>query len=233
MHSIGLLFKIGYGAAIDQNAHVLSHVALVIQDIGAEARVLGECLIQDLANGCARRFHRGTIHVAAQVGREVDLGHATRLSRGMFLAIRYEAVMKRRSLILLFAGWPFPVAAHSFKAGDIAIGHAWALPTTQQDAQVFTPLLNSGKTRDSLLAARTGIASLVELRPNNKYDEKPMQEFVLDPGKPFPMRPTSRHMRLVGLSMPLAKGDTFNLVLDFLNAGEVEIEVHVQETPSD
>jgi copper(I)-binding protein len=42
------------------------------------------------------------------------------------------------------------------------------------------------------------------------------------------MRPTARHLRLIGLSKPLAAGDRFLLVLDFLNAGEVEIEVVVE-----
>jgi copper(I)-binding protein len=141
--------------------------------------------------------------------------------------------MKRRSFIALVAGWPIAANAHSFKAAAINIGHAWALPTTQQDAQVFMPLLNTGKVQESLIAARTDIASHAELRPNNKYDEVPMHEFLLHPGQPFPMRPTSKHIRILGLAKPLLKGDTFKMVLDFLNAGEIEIEVHVQDTPSD
>lgn len=141
--------------------------------------------------------------------------------------------MNRRSMILLVAGWPVAARAHSFKIGAINIGHAWALPTTQQDAQVFMPLLNTAGVEDSLVAARTDIASLAELRPNNKYDDAPLQAFVLEAGKPFAMRPTSRHLRIVGLAKPLVKGDRFNIVLDFLNAGEIEIEVHVQDKPGE
>jgi periplasmic copper chaperone A len=137
--------------------------------------------------------------------------------------------MKRRSFVLLVAAWPKMAAAHSFKVGVINIGHAWALPTTLQDAQVFMPLLNTGRVQDSLVAARTDIAPLVELRANNRYDDAPLHEFLLDGGKPFPMRPTSKHLRLVGLAKPLVKGDRFKLVLDFLNAGEIEIEVHVED----
>jgi copper(I)-binding protein len=141
--------------------------------------------------------------------------------------------MKRRSFMALVAGWPIAAESHSFKVGAINIGHAWALPTTQQDAQVFMPLLNVGQEPDSLVAARTDIASLVELRPNNKYNDAPLGAFVLDPGKPFPMRPTSKHLRIVGLAKSLVKGDKFKIVLDFLNAGEIEIEVHVQTTLSE
>jgi copper(I)-binding protein len=47
------------------------------------------------------------------------------------------------------------------------------------------------------------------------------------------MRPTARHLRLVGLRKPLKMGDRFRMILDFLNAGEVEIEVMVEEKPGD
>jgi periplasmic copper chaperone A len=137
--------------------------------------------------------------------------------------------MKRRTVLTLLLS-PAAAQAHSFKHGNIAIGHAWALPSQQTDAQVFMPLVNNGEEPDSLVAARTPAATLVELRPYNRYDELPMKEFVLDPHKPFPMRPTARHLRLVGLTKPLLKGDVFSLVLDFLNAGEIEIEIRVADS---
>jgi hypothetical protein len=37
--------------------------------------------------------------------------------------------MNRRTIVLGLALAPMPARAHSFKQGDIAIGHAWALPT--------------------------------------------------------------------------------------------------------
>ena len=42
------------------------------------------------------------------------------------------------------------------------------------------------------------------------------------------MRLMTRCLRLIGFTKPLAAGDRFLLVLDFLNAGEVEIEVVVE-----
>jgi periplasmic copper chaperone A len=151
----------------------------------------------------------------------------------MELAIRYERTMKRRSFIVLVAAWPSAAVAHSFKSGAINIGHAWALPSQQTDGQVFMPLLNTGDVQDALVAARTDAAGLVELRQNNRYDDPALKEFALEPGKPFPMRPTAFHLRLVGLSKPLLKGDQIKIVLDFLNAGEIEIEVHVQDKPAE
>jgi periplasmic copper chaperone A len=135
--------------------------------------------------------------------------------------------MRRRTFLL---GILIPAAAraHSTKFGDIAIGHSWALPSRQTEAQVFFPIVNNGKTRDELIAARSAICSLIELRQNNRYDGPPLTAIVLEPGKPVPMRPTARHLRLVGLSKTLGEYESFKIVLDFLNAGEVEIEVIVE-----
>lgn len=129
--------------------------------------------------------------------------------------------------------WPVGARAHSYKAGGIAIGHAWALPSQQNDGQVFFPLVNNGKAADDLVAARSDICATIEFRQNNRYDDPPLKSVTLDPNKPIPMRPTARHLRLIGLRQPLVKGDKFRMILDFLNAGETEIEVHVAEGPNE
>ena len=124
-------------------------------------------------------------------------------------------------------------AAHSSRHGDIGIGHAWALPSQQTDGQVFFPLANQGTQRDELVAARSDICGLIELRQNNRYDDPPLASLPLEPKKPVPMRPTAKHLRLIGLKQPLKPGERFKIILDFLNAGEVEIEVFVEESPGD
>lgn len=128
---------------------------------------------------------------------------------------------------------PETASAHSFKHGAIAIGHAWALPTPLSEGQIFMPMINNGKTSDALLSARSGICSIIELRRNNRYDDLPYPRFELEPGKPFPMRPTARHLRLIGLHQPLEVGNSFSIILDFEFAGEIEILVLVEEKPGD
>ncbi len=140
--------------------------------------------------------------------------------------------MKRR-LFLSLVLWPVPALAHSLKHGQIAIGHAWALPSAIPDGQVFMPLLNEGNAADALVAARTVAAAFVELRRNARYDDPAETQFDLDPGKPLAMRPQARHLRLVGLTKPLQAGDRFTIVLDFLKAGEIELECHVENVPGD
>ncbi len=140
--------------------------------------------------------------------------------------------MKRRAFLALVLATT-PATAHSYKAGQIFIGHAWALPATISDGQVFFPLLNRGEMADRLVAARSAVAAIIELRENNRYDQPPLQGFDLAPGKPFPMRPTSHHLRLIGLRQPFVVGDAFPLILDFDHAGELEVLVHVAHSPAE
>jgi periplasmic copper chaperone A len=140
--------------------------------------------------------------------------------------------MKRRTFLVALL-LPAVAEAHSFRLGNIAIGHAWALPSQQNDGQVFFPLANQGTTHDELVAARSDICATIELRQNNRYDDPALTSIALEPKMPVPMRPTARHLRLVGLKQPLKKGDRFKMILDFLNAGEIEIEVIVEDKPGD
>jgi hypothetical protein len=143
--------------------------------------------------------------------------------------------MQRRHLILGLAGLaacPAVARAHSSRLGDIAIGHAWALPARiSREGQAFVPLLNEGHTTDELVAARSSVCGAIELRRNNRYDDPPLSSFQLVPDTPLPMRPTARHLRLMGLVGPLMSGQRFTIILDFLNAGEAEVAFHVEETP--
>jgi periplasmic copper chaperone A len=124
--------------------------------------------------------------------------------------------------------------AHSYKSGKIQIGHAWALPQIAgQDGQCFFPLFNSGTEPDALLAARSDVTLLIQLRRNARYDDLPEPQFDLLPNKPIAMRPQAVHLRLLALRRELKLGDRFSLILDFVNAGEVEIECHVENSPGE
>lgn len=140
--------------------------------------------------------------------------------------------MRRRTFLVALLAFPAMARAHSVKIGNIAIGHAWALPSQQTDGQAFFPMVNNGSAADELIGARSNICTLIELRQNNRYDDPPLAAMALEPGKPLPMRPTARHLRLVGLSIPLVQHASFRLVLDFQNAGEAEIEVVVEASAS-
>jgi periplasmic copper chaperone A len=171
--------------------------------------------------------------MASQIGCEVDGGHGRIVSLPAMLTIPRTT---RRYLILAAATLLSSsrlAVGHSQRHGAIAIGHAWALPSAISDGQAFVPLVNTGVTPDALVAARSDMATAIELRANARYDDPAAASFVLEKAKPFPMRPQARHLRLVGLKTALVAGDTFNVVLDFEQAGEVEVLFYVENAPGD
>ena len=137
-------------------------------------------------------------------------------------------MMKRRSFLLL-ALLPSSAHAHSYKLGDIAIGHAWGLPSKDGETQIFMPLFNSGSIADTLVSASCDLAKSAELHVSNDYNVPAEAGFTLEPKKPFPMRPTAKHIRLMGLTKPLISGDRISITLKFKTAGETKIEVHIQD----
>ena len=137
----------------------------------------------------------------------------------------------RRALLLsiLSVALAGRARAHSYNAGQIAIGHVWALPSETGETQVFVPFSNRGQTEDALVAARSPICSVIELRQNNRYGDPELKSIELLPGKPVAMRKGARHLRLIGLTRSLKAGDRFELTLDFLKAGEAVVEVIVED----
>ena len=140
--------------------------------------------------------------------------------------------MKRRSFLAL-ALMPSLAEAHSYKLGNIAIGHAWGLPSKDGETQIFMPLLNTGSVADSLVSVSCELAKSAELRLNSDYAKPAEAAFTLEPQKPFPMRPTAKHIRLMGLVKPLVAGDHILISLKFATAGETKIEIHVQDRPGE
>src|SRR3546814_14598495 len=54
--------------------------------------------------------------------------------------------------------------AHSYKLGDLMIGHAWAPPSDGGEAAVCMPILNNGETPDRLVGAASPVAAQVRFR---------------------------------------------------------------------
>ena len=164
----------------------------------------------------------------------MPLGNATLATQQ---AVQNHMMMiERRRLILSLAGLvtlPALARAHSYTHGAIAIGHAWALPSGTGEGQAFFPMLNNGTAADALVAARSSVCARIELRRNDRYDDPPLDDFVLEPGRPMAMRPTARHLRLMDLKAPLVLDQRFTITLTFRETGEIDVEFHVEHMPGD
>ncbi len=152
--------------------------------------------------------------------------------------------MLRASLVAaagtaLFAGmlaaFSVPAAAHSYKLGDIAVGHIWAKTPAKGDdgVPVYAPMLNSGKTTVRLVGATSPIADKTRFRKVDKKDGTVTwpDAIELHPGKPFALASWREHLWLSGLHKPLKDGDWFDMTLDFGDAGKLPVKVRVENTP--
>jgi copper(I)-binding protein len=96
---------------------------------------------------------------------------------------------------------------------------------------------NHGSSDDRLTDARSDIAARVELHTHRMTEDGVMQMihvpegFDLPAGGEIVMERGGHHVMLMGLTRPLAEGDSFTLVLVFAQAGEVPVEVPVTAMP--
>jgi copper(I)-binding protein len=148
---------------------------------------------------------------------------------------RSPIVLNRRILLAGLAALSLPTLAlaHSYKAGEIDIGHPWsrAAPAGITGAGFLT-LTNKGSTPDRLVGARAEIARSVELH-NHVMDGdvmrmRPVPAIEIAPGAEVKLAPGGLHIMLIGLKEPLVKGARVPLTLVFEKAGEVPVELAVE-----
>lgn len=127
------------------------------------------------------------------------------------------------------------VQAHSFKVGDIEIGHPYARATGpgQSTGGGYLKLENKGAD-DRLVSARAAVSASVELHSmsmdGNVMRMRQVDGIALPKGRQVALEPGGLHIMFVGLKAPLKDGDKFPLTLTFEKAGAVEVMVNV-ETP--
>jgi len=135
-------------------------------------------------------------------------------------------------LMLLFAS--NSAHAHSYKQGDISIGHIWAraTPTGATTAAIYVPLLNNGKETDSLIGASSELASKIEIHQdtndNGIMKMQKLDAVTLEPNKPVSLRPNGTHLMVFGLKQQLKEGGMFPLTLQFEKAGSIKVEAMIE-----
>lgn len=129
------------------------------------------------------------------------------------------------ALVALRSAW-----AHSYKLGNIEIGHPWARPSVTEAAAVFVALSNTGRNTERLTGGTTPVAKEVLLRAE---DGAPLEYLELLPHHPLALRPGRKYIALHSLKGPLALGDSFPLTLRFDRAGEVALTVMVEDGPEE
>ena len=140
-----------------------------------------------------------------------------------------------RSLIAtLMVLTAFTSQAHSYKVGAIDIGHPWARPTAagQKAGGGYLKLTNAGAA-DRLVSASSEVSDAVELHTMSMDGTvmrmRQVDGIDLPAGQTVELKPGGFHIMFVGLKAPLKEGNKFPVKLKFEKAGEVVVDVKVQQ----
>ncbi|MCP9337695.1 copper chaperone PCu(A)C [Stutzerimonas xanthomarina] len=126
-------------------------------------------------------------------------------------------------------------AHHQMMGAPLEATQAWsrAMPPTAPTGAVYFTLQNPGDSPDRLLGVRTPRAKKAELHTHVHEGEmmrmKQIDSIELPAGGQVEFKPGGHHVMLFELSAPLAAGERFPLTLEFEHAGEVTVEVSIQD----
>ncbi|MFY9288816.1 MAG: copper chaperone PCu(A)C [Alphaproteobacteria bacterium] len=135
---------------------------------------------------------------------------------------------------LLMLLLPLSAEAHSYKKGDIQIGHIWmrATPMGATTAAIYMPLSNAGQETDRLLGGSSPVAAKIEIHESLVVDGvmrmRKLDALALEPRKPVSLKPRGLHLMVFGLKERLKEGEKIPLTLQFEKAGTVDVEVDVE-----
>ena len=124
--------------------------------------------------------------------------------------------------------------AHSFKVGELTIGHPYARATApgQPTGGAYLSVRNAGAAGDKLVSATAEVAASVELHEmkmdGNVMRMREVSAVDVPAGQAVELKPGGLHIMLMGLKTPLKQGDKFPLKLKFEKAGEVTVTVNVE-----
>lgn len=125
--------------------------------------------------------------------------------------------------------------AHHSMTEAPAATQVWsrAMPPTAPTGAVYFVLRNPGETPDRLIGVKTSRAEKAELHTHVHKGEVMSMERIdsveVPAGGEVAFKPGSSHVMLFKLSEPLVAGEQFPLTLIFEHAGEVTVDVAIQE----
>jgi periplasmic copper chaperone A len=135
----------------------------------------------------------------------------------------------------LFLITPFS-HAQSVPMGNVTVEHPWARATTAgtDTGVVYMTIINNGPTSDVLVSVASPASRAAQVH-ENKVDAQGMTEMLALDRVEIPaharidLKPTARHVMLIGLKQPLTYKSTFLMTLIFEKAGVVKVTVSVEK----
>ena len=118
-------------------------------------------------------------------------------------------------------------------AGELTVSNARTVAAPEGRTGGAFMTITGGATADTLLAARFAGAQETQVHESYQTDEG-LSDMRRIPGVPIPagetveLRPGGYHIMLMGLTEPLATGDTIDVELEMAQAGTVPVRVAVR-----
>ncbi len=143
--------------------------------------------------------------------------------------------IKLAAMTAVLLGLASAASAHDYSVGELHIGHPYALvtPPGAKAGGAYLSIDNKGKAADKLLRASTARAGSVELHTmsmdGNVMRMRMVPAIDVAPGATVKLAPGGLHVMLQDLKQPLRKGDKFLMTLVFQRAGEVKVDIVVQD----
>lgn len=117
----------------------------------------------------------------------------------------------------------------------IKISDAWARPSKMMtgNGAVYMNISNGGSQDDRLISAGSSVSEVVEIHQSSMVDDVMKMQRVdgieIPANGAVSLEPGGYHVMLINLEEDFKPGDTFSLSLNFEQAGEMTVEVAVQE----
>ncbi|MCO8146182.1 copper chaperone PCu(A)C [Rhodovulum tesquicola] len=123
-------------------------------------------------------------------------------------------------------------------AGDIEVQDPYARASTMmsKSGAAFMVLVNTGAEEDRLVSAASDVAERVELHTHEADANGVMRMVEVEEGFAIPaggshaLKRGADHVMFLGLTRPLAQGDSVTVTLTFEKAGEMVVEIPVDMT---
>jgi periplasmic copper chaperone A len=127
-----------------------------------------------------------------------------------------------------------PVQTAGVRVGNLLIANARSQPTPPAVAVgvAYFSITNLGSRADRLVALSSPIASAVEMHATHEahrvVEMRAVAALECPAGVTIKIEPGGLHVMLMGLTRPLIAGTTFDLSLQFRDAGIVALKVPVE-----
>lgn len=121
-------------------------------------------------------------------------------------------------------------------AGDITVRDAYARSANPKSGAAFMVIENAGTTDDRLIEVRSDAAARTELHTHIENADGVMRMVEVEDGFPVPaggmamLRRGGDHVMFMGLTEPLDDGDSVSVTLTFEGAGDIEVEIPVDNS---